>query len=97
MANPRTAKPPAVFVYGPFDDEFKSILRVIFKPILRAIVFTVMAAHGRRDRRLLRASAPSTSAPRAHQRVMKEGARPPLGHRLGVQSLRNGERLERSL
>lgn len=39
MANPRTAKPPtskAVFVNCPFDDEFK--------PILRAIVFTVIAS-----------------------------------------------------
>lgn len=39
MANPRTAKPPAskaVFVNCPFDDGFK--------PILRAIVFTVIAS-----------------------------------------------------
>ena len=39
MANPRTAKPPAskaVFVNCPFDDEFR--------PILRAIVFTVIAS-----------------------------------------------------
>ena len=39
VANPRTAKPPAskaVFVNCPFDDEFK--------PILRAIVFTVIAS-----------------------------------------------------
>lgn len=39
MANPRTAKPPAskaVFVNCPFDGEFK--------PILRAIVFTVIAS-----------------------------------------------------
>ena len=39
MANPRAAKPPAskaVFINGPFDDDFK--------PILRAIIFTIIVS-----------------------------------------------------